>query len=329
MKIIHKIFCKLRYYYELFFIHDSNKYLKCEKNPQKVADMIYELLSRKQPCMICRFGGVELYCLVNYLGVKKGPLSFISFIRNKSDAWWWIPQRLFEMKNNAGFFSADDIELVNQYCQLMLQDIREIDILASWLDKEKYIADMLKHVQLIFLPYLEPYWANNPWSRILEGKKVLVVHPFADQIQEQYKSNRMKLFKNKDVLPEFELYTLKAIQSMGGDNNGFQTWFDALKWMESEMDKIDYEFCIIGCGAYGFHLAAHAKRMGKKALHIGGATQLLFGIKGNRWEDPMYGVKEWNLPYGFYTEMFNDYWIKPGDKGKPRNADSVEGACYW
>lgn len=46
------------------------------------------------------------------------------------------------------------------------------------------------------------------------------------------------------------------------------------------MDKIDYDICLIGCGAYGFPLAAHAKRKGKKAVHLGGALQLLFGIKG-------------------------------------------------
>ena len=70
-----------------------------------------------------------------------------------------------------------------------------------------------------------------------------------------------------------------------------------------------------------------AKR--KKAIHMGGATQLLFGIKGNRWEDPMYGVKEWGLPAGFYPKMFNEYWIKPGEEGRPKNAEQVEGACYW
>ena len=90
-----------------------------------------------------------------------------------------------------------------------------------------------------------------------------------------------------------------------------------------------YDIAIIGCGAYGFHLAAHVKRSGKKAIHLGGATQLLFGIKGNRWENSMYGVKEWGLPYGFYTNMFNSHWIKPGTEGRPQNAESVEGACYW
>ena len=95
------------------------------------------------------------------------------------------------------------------------------------------------------------------------------------------------------------------------------------------MDACDYDICLIGCGAYGFHLAAHAKRAGKKAVHLGGVLQMLFGIKGNRWEDPNYGVPELGIPRGWYLQLFNEYWVKPGEALRSKNADKVEGACYW
>lgn len=50
--------------------------------------------------------------------------------------------------------------------------------------------------------------------------------------------------------------------------------------MQDEISKEDYDICLIGCGAYGFSLAAYVKRCGKQAIHMGGALQLLFGIKG-------------------------------------------------
>lgn len=318
---------RLRYWHDL--IHASSKrHLVREIDAQKSANYIYQKLSAKDPCMIARYGSVELYCLTNYLGVQLGWRSFIKYIKGQSEAWWWIPQRLQELHNNAGFFSLS-IPLVKQYCQLLLEDTKSLDILASWINKETIIEDKLQHCQKIFLPHLEPYYASIPWTQALAGKNVLVVHPFANQIRRQYETNREKLFNNPAILPKFNLQVLPAVQSMGGESNGFTTWFDALEYMKAEMDKIDYDICIIGCGAYGFHLAAHAKRMGKKAIHMGGATQLLFGIKGNRWEDPMYGVKEWGLPAGFYPKMFNEYWIKPGEEGRPKNAEQVEGACYW
>lgn len=36
--------------------------------------------------------------------------------------------------------------------------------------------------------------------------------------------------------------------------------------MKSEIDKCDYDVCLIGCGAYGFPLAAHVKHKGKQAI---------------------------------------------------------------
>lgn len=44
--------------------------------------------------------------------------------------------------------------------------------------------------------------------------------------------------------------------------------------------KINFDTAIIGCGAYGMPLAAQIKNAGRQAIHLGGAVQLLFGIKG-------------------------------------------------
>jgi hypothetical protein len=127
------------------------------------------------------------------------------------------------------------------------------------------------------------------------------------------------------VLPEFaSLRVVKAVQSLGGESNGFNDWFEALEWMKNEMDKEPYDIALIGCGAYGFPLAAHAKRTGHKAVHLGGALQLLFGIKGKRWDNINY-----NPEYNYKDGLFNDFWIYPDSKTKPNNSQQVEGECYW
>lgn len=95
------------------------------------------------------------------------------------------------------------------------------------------------------------------------------------------------------------------------------------------MDKSEYDVCILGCGAYGFPLAAYAKRQGKQAIHLGGVSQLLFGITGRRWLNPMHGVERWGLPKGFYVNLMNEHWIRPDATTKPKDSDKVEGNCYW
>ena len=299
----------------------------CEQDPDKASQIIYDILMDDKPCMIARFGSNELLTLITYLGIKNSDRNIRNYIKGKSLEWWWNEENLNNMFYVAGFFPRENNSF-SLFSELMLSDIGEVDVLGSWLENENYLTNYLQ-CDKVQLRLLEPFWTNHPWTPALKGKKVLVVHPFDFLIQKQYENYRHKLFKTNNLLPDFELQTLKTVQSHGGENNNFSSWFEALKWMKNEIDKRDYDVCLIGAGAYGFHLAAHVKRQGKKAVHLGGALQLLFGIRGKRWEDPNYGVKEWGIPAGSYSNLMNEYWKRPGDEFKPANANKVEGACYW
>ena len=85
--------------------------------------------------------------------------------------------------------------------------------------------------------------------------------------------------------------------------------------------KIEFDVAIVGCGAYGFPLAAKLKQAGKQAIHLAGATQLLFGIKGKRWEE--------DPAFEYVRKFFNEAWVYPDETEKPKNASVVEGGCYW
>lgn len=296
---------------------------------QKASDKIYELLSSGRPCMIARYGSTEMAMLNNYMSIKFGSHSVIKFIRGEEYEWWWDESIMQQMRDWSGFFPVSKVYL-GRFCEMMLEDTALLDVLGKWIRGESLMKAHLQNVFSCHLMHLEPFWAPKPWTRALSGKRIVVVHPFAETVCSQYMKNRQKLFLNKEILPEFgSLRTVKAVQSLGGGIGEFQDWFAALEWMKHEIDKEDYDICLIGCGAYGFPLAAHVKRSGKQAVHLGGALQLLFGIVGRRWEDPNYGVKEWDIPKGIYSRLVNEYWVRPGETDKPQNANQVEGSCYW
>lgn len=293
----------------------------CEKDTNKSSELIYNLLSGDKPCMIARFGDVELLTAVNYLGVSAKKKDVIGYIQGKALGWWWDPFLVKRIRRNAGFFSNDETGLT-RFSKMLIENMPLVDVLGSWVPEEKFFEKELKGAAKVDLYTLDPYFAEQPWTRALAGKKVLVVHPFTDTIQSQYEKREL-LFKNPDILPQFELQTVRAVQSIGGVDNGFATWFDALDYMKAEIDKHDYDICLIGCGAYGFMLAAHVKKQGKKAFHLGGALQLLFGITGNRWE-----AKDYHPKYPYYTLM-NEHWVRASEKERPATAKQVEGGCYW
>lgn len=316
MKLLYKILRKVY----LFIYTDSSNFgrnWKMFANKEYSNQLIFDALMADKPCMIARFGSTELACVVNYIGVKRNDSNKKSFIMGKSLKWWWEPNVMSQMQVWSGFFPPKQ-DKIEAFCELMLKDTEQVDILGSWLKEEQYLEQGLLRAKRIVLEDLEPFFSTNPWTRALAGKKVLVVHPFADTIEKQYKKRDL-LFDN-GLLPEFELKTIKAVQSVAGTKTEFEDWFEALEHMKKQIDATTYDVCIIGCGAYGFPLAAHVKRQGKKAVHMAGATQLLFGIIGKRWE---------NFIVWPYTNLFNEHWVRPGESEKPANASTVEGACYW
>lgn len=283
------------------------------------SSLIFEALSSQEPTMIARLGATEMSCLTNYLGVKKITDRGINkFIKGQVPEWWWEKSKIREMEKSSGFF-PQSIPKIEQFCELMLSDMSNINILGSWLKEERFFKKQLFHARQVMLEDLEPFFVSNiPWTQALKHKKVLVVHPFEETIRRQFLV-KDKLFSN-NLLPDFELITIKAVQTIAGEKSPFSDWFEALDYMKEQIDSKDYDICILGCGAYGLPLASFIKKRGKKAIHLGGVTQLLFGIKGKRWE---------NYLWYPYENLYNDYWVRPGDSEKPVNASVVEGGCYW
>ena len=122
-----------------------------------------------------------------------------------------------------------------------------------------------------------------------------------------------------NTLPELaSLTVIPAVQGLAGQKTGYDTWFDALAAMEKQMDACDYEVAIIGAGAYGLPLAAHARDTGHVAIQMSGATQLLFGIKGRRWDT-----------HPQISKLYNPAWVRPAPAEQPANKQAVEGGSYW
>lgn len=256
------------------------------------------------PFMLARYGSTELYNME----------VFDLNLRNK------YRTALDMLCHYSGFF-PNEIEKGKKFCDLMKISSYEVDVQAVWniFMEEHYVAQLMPKAYLTQLRFIEPWFSvTNPWTEALEGKKVLVIHPFTDTIEEQYKK-RTLLFKDKRILPEFELITLKAVQTLGGQSDErFDTWFDALDYMYKKACLLDFDIALIGCGAYGFPLAALLKKQGKQAFHMGGVLQVLFGIKGARWDsDP------------HVSTLYNEYWVRPSEKERIKKSDSIEGGCYW
>ena len=323
MNPIDKLILKsLRKAYQKLFVPAPQPYDRGITDPDEASKVIYDMLASGKPCMIARYGAFELATIVNYLGVTSSHPSAWKFIRGQQPQWWWNRNLMRYMQTNAGFFPATE-ENLSRFCEMMLEDSKQLDMLGSWLRDENQLESFLPPSLIrIDRDTINPFFSRNPWTRVLEGKKVVIVHPFTHSILSQYE--RINKVFNNNLMPSFDIRTVKAVQSLGGQCNQFTTWFEALDWMKNEIDSQPYDIALLGCGAYGFPLAAHIKRTGHQAVHLGGSLQLYFGIKGKRWEGKGYAGAT-----NDYTKLFNEYWIRPSSEETPSLSSIVEGGCYW
>lgn len=211
-------------------------------------------------------------------------------------------------------------EEYNKFIKIYLKALKSIDALAIWnqilSNFEKDICQQIKAYP-IRLQDIEPYYHISPWSDALKDKKVLVISPFAETIQKQYQI-REKIWPD-NILPKFELSTIRYPNANTVDTrNKYTSTIEVINATKEQMDKINYDVALIGIGGASIPLTAHAKLSGKIGVHMGGATQILFGVRGKRWD---------NIPE--FHKYFNEYWVRPSKDETPEKVDLVEGACYW
>lgn len=275
-------------------------------------------LSKNQPFFVGRMGSTELRAALR-VRVSERPHLFdrqLALLANKS-----FPGPVSfvfrKLQSDSGFYPLTKSALAD-FVNLLELSMPAVDLLGSWVKGESFFARGFSGANVTHLEYLEPFWSATPWTAQLQGLRVLVIHPFSKTIEYQYRNARSDLFSNSLILPDFELSTLSAVQSLGRPDPRFGTWFEALDWMTDEALDRSFDVAIVGCGAYGFPLSARLKAAGKKVLHLGGLTQLLFGIRGRRWDSD-----------SKYAPLWNSKWVRATEDEIPPGHTKLGQNSYW
>ena len=273
--------------------------------PPEFEKWMIKYIDSRKPFMVARLGAVELMLLRTFDFQNTAHYGKV----------------LHQAHECAGFFPETESAAKRFGC-IYKEALQTCDGMGIWrAEGEAYYIRKwtARELTCFSIEYLASWLSDMPWTQALQGKRVLVIHPFAESIKKQYEEKRTKIFEDQRVLPQFECIVYRAIQSnAGADADGYASWFEALEVMKKDISNIDFDIALIACGAYGFPLAAYIKKIGKQAVHMGGILQMQFGIKGNRWlNDPE------------YNRFFNDSWVFPSDSETPRLAENVEHAAYW
>ena len=272
------------------------------------------LLAGSRPACIGKIGTTEL-CGLEYFD------RWIRLPWPRSASWYRPAQRLH---HTAGLFPIrKDVFL--RWAEVYRESIRYLNVTAQWQDPQDhlgayenvFLAKNLPAVRRVYLAALRVRFVS--WLPQLCSRRWLVISPFRRTIESQLpRLNHLGLYKN--VEPSLVERAAANCRILSCPQLPYMVppvhrdWQEGLADLQQQMESAEFDVAVIGAGAWSVPLAAHAKKLGRIGLHLGGDTQLLFGIKGGRWSN----VKD-----------FNEHWVQPLAGERPENFRLMEGGAYW
>ncbi len=294
--------------------------MSIEEGSLHIYNALKKAIDKKEGLLIGRNGTIELELMFFKL-FKAAPLQdYPSYLKQKIEL-------------HAGVWPPTSTSL-DKWVFSMVEAIRLTDVLvAGWYEPlketEKKLLDQVNTLApRIPLRSLEPYYvdANMRWTSLLQNQKVAVVSSFASTIMNQ-------LQRRREVWPDKTESLLPASTEWIPIQTGYapvlaqgncewpkeiQSWDVAVMDCTKRVIKSKARIAVIGCGGLGMLIGAELRKRGVIAIVLGGATQVLFGIKGTRWEN-----------HSVISKFWNDAWVWPDPTETPGGAQSIEGACYW
>ncbi len=279
--------------------------------------LISTLVRTGNPLCVARFGRTELQVSHRYISsLLGGRLWQMTDSLASGDPYFYFfrSSRLLEGTGIRPLNTANR----RRFAELMIEASRQIDVLGSWASGEGWFAPFMPDAHVVRLRDLEPYRDKNPWSQALSGKNVLVVHPYTESIRRQYTELGDAIFGYRGVLPNFSLQTLKPPNAHFGEIPNADGWFSEFETLCEQVSELEFDVAIIGAGPFGMPLASYIKKLGRQAVNLGGATQLLFGILGTRWEKDAQVMS-----------LVNENWTRPLPEEIPPSHLKIEKSAYW
>ena len=275
---------------------------------RKICSKILKALLESKGLLIGRFGTIE-FNVINCLPDCPSEMRFV-------------------LERNAGVFPSD-MDSVNAWALETQKAFQAADVLATgWYapiieDEKKILAKWGFKGTSVPLRSLEPYYVPEleRWTRLISD--VCIVSSFTETAASQ--------ITKAGVWPSGSLWSPHCRWSWvktgyapclalgrAGWEESPESWKEAVDWTVEEVLKTRARVVIIGCGGLGMLIGARLKAKGKICIVMGGAVQVLFGIKGERWRT-----------HSVISKFWNSEWVWPSIKETPGGASDVEGACYW
>jgi len=198
--------------------------------------------------------------------------------------------------------------------------IQNLDGIHLW-QKEPFLSTYEREVARHLCPQAKPlvgWQVGREVAFSLAPCRWLIVSPFIETMEQQKEKfaliHGLPLLQEKFAALAETCRFLRTPQFSYLEPSPFPSWSEGLDRLTEQALAIEFDVALVGCGAWSLPLLANLKKAGKKGIHLGGETQLVFGIKGRRWDS---------------YSIYNEHWTRPSEKETPKDFLRKENGCYW
>ncbi len=274
-----------------------------------ISKNVTELLMSDKPVWLSRYGGSDSFFIEQY-----------KTYNTISDHCYKI------IKLYNGFFNKDDnIDITLKYIDMYINSIKEADLISICCimelinDKictpaQSLILDNKLCISYGFFESITPFLNSfKVWG---QGKKILIISPFAESLKFQTQPDRINNILNNYEFPDctFCFYDMPITYNSPDFENSifndiqsnYDNFFVLADKIFEDIKTMDFDIAFLSCASYSMYFGHKIKtELNKKAIYIGGILNVLFNIYGKRYDN------------SFYDQFINkEYQIEPLENKK-------------
>jgi hypothetical protein len=238
----------------------------------------------------------------------------------------------FHCERQTGIFPTDR-SFLKRFAAVYAEHVRDLDLVGLFGGPQESLLRAWHRLPGRGIPYrlMEPdiSMPDRPercYLPLLAGKRLLIVAPFARLLAARCERATFEATWAKTGKRWFAPASVAAVEFPYGyvtETETHRRFGDVLRLHEqvcADIARHEFDVALIAAGALGIPLATSVKRLGRIGLSLGGHLQVIFGVRGRRWnDDPFYR-----------DHVMNEAWIDVPAGYRPRGFTNLtDGGAYW
>ena len=266
------------------FWKNNDEIIKFSEPNKLISEALKNNLKYDKSWNICSMNPLIMTLTVQFVQLQQLEKANTFMLNNLSQQ---INQNIVKLKQQEGIQFQSQKEFEN-FCVNNLEYMKNANINLAFrhMDHGYYKVEkiqneyikLIKNINTKIIPYDALYIYNflheTPWTRLLRGKKILIVAPHVDKIKERVKSKIYDI----NLFPDCKFVFVDSPKTYSNhESNNIESNINVL------MDRInnikdEFDVALLGCNGYSNIISGLLKNINKSSIVVGNLLYMWFGV---------------------------------------------------